>query len=170
MPHESEQIRNFWDDEAGETATLSGAGEGNEELRKSSVIFLKPSDKTHWIYERIANLAATCNAQNYHFELNGFMQDLQLTNYESGEYFDWHMDFHSGEISHRKLSVTVQLSDDESYEGGDLQFMINNRIESAPRRKGTVIVFPSFILHRVTKVTAGKRNSIVGWVSGPPYR
>jgi len=78
-----------------------------------------------------------------------------LTNYDDGEFFDWYMDFHSGEISHRKLSVTVQLSDGDSYEGGDLQFVINNRIENVPRRKGTVIVFPSFALHRVTKITSG---------------
>jgi len=170
MPHEADQIRNIWDDEAGEKATLSGDEKHNQELRKSSVMFLEPSDKTQWIYERIAGLASSCNAERYGFEIQGFLQELQLTNYDGGEFFDWHMDFHAGEISHRKLSVTVQLSDEDSYEGGDLQFMINNRIENAPRKKGTVIVFPSFILHRVTEVTKGKRNSIVGWLSGPPFR
>ncbi len=98
------------------------------------------------------------------------MEPLQLAEYESDEFFDWHLDFGAAEVSHRKLSVTVQLSDEDSYEGGDLQFRINNRIETAPRRKGTVIVFPSFILHRVTKVSSGKRNSIVAWLSGSPYR
>lgn len=170
MPHEADQIRNIWDDEAGEKATLSGDEKHNQELRKSSVMFLEPSDKTQWIYERIAGLGSSCNAERYGFEIQGFLQELQLTNYDGGEFFDWHMDFHAGEISHRKLSVTVQLSDEDSYEGGDLQFMINNRIENAPRKKGTVIVFPSFILHRVTEVTKGKRNSIVGWLSGPPFR
>jgi PKHD-type hydroxylase len=48
--------------------------------------------------------------------------------------------------------------------------MINDRVEKAPRRKGTVIVFPSFMMHRVTEITEGQRNSIVGWISGPPYR
>ncbi|MGB0178111.1 MAG: 2OG-Fe(II) oxygenase, partial [Owenweeksia sp.] len=83
---------------------------------------------------------------------------------------DWHMDFGAGEISHRKLSMTVQLSDPADYEGGDLEFMINQKVVTAPRTRGTVIVFPSFILHRVTPVTKGVRHSVVGWVSGTPFR
>ena len=170
LPHEADRIRDLWLDENSEQAIVSGADKYNEELRKSSVLFLDPSETTQWMYERINALASSCNSQRYRFDLNGFLQPLQLTEYVTGQYFDWHMDFHAAEISHRKLSVTVQLSDEDAYEGGDLQFMINNRTESAPRRKGTVIVFPSFILHRVTEVTEGKRNSIVGWLSGPPYR
>lgn len=170
LPHEADRIRDLWLDDSSEQATVSGEEKYSEELRKSSVMFLEPSQTTQWIYERIAGLAANCNTQRYRFELNGFLQPLQLTEYKTGQFFDWHMDFHAAEISHRKLSVTVQLSDEESYEGGDLQFMINNRIENAPRRKGTVVVFPSFILHRVTKVMSGTRNSIVGWLSGPPFR
>ena len=170
IPHEVDRIGNLWEDQVAEKATISGRDKYNQELRKSSVMFLEPSEKTQWIYERITSLALTCNAQRYRFDLNGFLQPLQLTKYEEEDFFEWHMDFHSGEISHRKLSLTVQLSDESSYEGGDLQFMINNRTVSAPRGKGSVIVFPSFILHRVTKVTVGTRNSIVGWLSGPPYR
>ena len=64
----------------------------------------------------------------------------------------------------------MQLSDADSYEGGDLQFMINNKTVTAPREKGTIIIFPSFVMHRVTPVIKGTRESIVGWVSGPPYR
>jgi PKHD-type hydroxylase len=170
MPHEVDRIRGLWADDEAERATVSGKDRYNDELRRSSVMFLEPSDSTRWIYERIAGIGCECNAQRFRFELNGFLQPLQLTKYGTGEYFDWHMDFHAGEISHRKLSVTVQLSDPDEYEGGDLQFMVNNRTETAPRGKGSVIVFASFILHRVTEVTAGKRHSIVGWLSGPPYR
>ena len=51
-----------------------------------------------------------------------------------------------------------------------LEFMINQNIVKASREKGTIIIFPSFILHRVTPITKGTRESMVGWVSGPPYR
>jgi len=64
----------------------------------------------------------------------------------------------------------MQLSDPDEYEGGDLQFMFNQKIVSAPREKGTIIVFPSFMMHRVTPITKGVRKSIAGWVAGPPYR
>ncbi len=170
LPHEVDRIRDLWSSDDAKKAAVSGDQKYDEELRKSSVISLEPTESNHWIYERIAGLATNCNAERYRFELNGFMEPLQLARYEKGEFFDWHLDFSAGAVSHRKLSVTVQLSDDESYEGGDLQFMINNNVENAPRRKGTVIVFPSFIMHRVTKISTGSRNSIVAWLSGPPYR
>jgi PKHD-type hydroxylase len=80
------------------------------------------------------------------------------------------MDFGAGEISHRKLSLTVQLSDPNDYEGGKLQFMIDRHVDDAPAQRGTVIVFPLFVMHRVTPVERGVRRSIVGWVSGLPYR
>jgi PKHD-type hydroxylase len=38
------------------------------------------------------------------------------------------------------------------------------------REKGSVIVFPSFIWHRVTPVTAGTRYSLVNWNLGFPFR
>jgi PKHD-type hydroxylase len=93
-----------------------------------------------------------------------------LAKYVEGDFFDWHLDFGPGESSKRKLSMTIQLSDPSEYEGGDLQFMINQNIVSASREKGIIVIFPSFILHRVTPITKGTRQSIVGWVSGPPYR
>ncbi|MCK6649860.1 MAG: 2OG-Fe(II) oxygenase, partial [Bacteroidia bacterium] len=70
----------------------------------------------------------------------------------------------------RKLSISVQLSDAVEYEGGELQFMINQNIVTAPKEKGTAIIFPSFALHRVLPVTKGNRMSIVGWIAGPAYR
>ena len=126
--------------------------------------------ENNWIYQKFAQLAISCNNERYWFDLLGFHQELQLTQYIQGDFFDWHLDFGAGEISARKLSMTVQLTDPETYEGGDLQFMINKEVINAPKEKGTIIIFPSFIMHRVTPITRGMRQSIVGWVSGPPYR
>ena len=38
------------------------------------------------------------------------------------------------------------------------------------REKGTMIVFSSFLYHRITPITEGYRYSIVGWISGPPWK
>jgi PKHD-type hydroxylase len=111
-----------------------------------------------------------CNNEKYSFDLLEFHQELQLTKYPKRDFFDWHLDFGAGEISDRKLSLTIQLSNPNDYEGGDLQFMINQKIVNAPRGKGTTVIFPSFIMHRVTPITKGIRQSIIGWVSGPPRR
>ncbi|QHI36605.1 PKHD-type hydroxylase [Kordia antarctica] len=170
LPHEIDRILNFWDDDKTIKATLAGENKHDDELRKSSVMFIDNTPENDWIYKKLASLAITCNNERYWFDLLGFHQELQLTRYSEGDFFDWHMDFGPGEISARKLSMTIQLSDENDYEGGDLQFMINHKIVAAPRKKGTIIIFPSFIMHRVTPITKGIRQSIVGWVSGPPYR
>jgi PKHD-type hydroxylase len=170
LPHEIDRILNFWDDDKTIKATLSGADTYNDELRKSSVMFIDNTPENDWIYSKLASIAIACNNERYWFDLLGFHQELQLTRYSKGDFFDWHLDFGAGEISARKLSLTIQLSDPDEYEGGDLEFMINQKVVKAPRTKGTIVVFPSFIMHRVTEITKGTRQSIVGWVSGPPYR
>jgi PKHD-type hydroxylase len=170
LPHEANRVLSLWDAEKSGDATLSGRATENEELRKSSVIFIEEEPSTTWIYQKMAALAMQTNNERFWFDLLGFHEKLQLTNYSVGDHFNWHQDFGAGEISSRKLSMTVQLSDPDEYEGGDLEFMVNHNIMKAPRKKGTIVVFPSFIMHRVTPITKGTRRSIVGWVAGSPYR
>tara|TARA_R110002073_G_scaffold312586_1_gene484097 strand:- start:22935 stop:23528 length:594 start_codon:yes stop_codon:yes gene_type:complete len=172
LPHEIDRILSFWDDQKIIKATISGDNDSqyDDDLRKSSVMFIDNTPENDWIYNKLASLAIKSNNERYWFDLLGFHQELQLTKYSKGDFFDWHLDFGAGEISARKLSMTIQLSDSDDYEGGDLQFMMNQKIVNAPRKKGTIVIFPSFIMHRVTPITKGLRQSIVGWVSGPPYR
>lgn len=170
LPHEVDQILSLWKDDQTIKATLSGEDSYDDELRQSSVMFIENNKANEWLYSKLAGLAINCNNERYWFDILGFHHELQLTRYSEGDFFDWHLDFGAGDISARKLSVTMQLSDPDDYEGGDLQFMINQKIINAPREKGTIIIFPSFINHRVTPITKGVRQSIVGWISGPPYR
>ena len=172
LPHETDRINALWNSETSSEAAVINRNEQteNDTLRKSSVMFLHNNEEHNWIYEKIAGVAQHANYQFYGFDLQGIAEPLQLAEYSDGGFFEWHMDFGAGAISHRKLSITVQLSDPEDYEGGELQFMINNTVEAAPAKKGTVVIFPSFVLHRVTPITRGLRRSIVGWVSGMPYR
>jgi len=170
LPHEITRIRNFWKEEEVIKSTVSGPDEYNDELRKSSVMFIDNTPENDWIYQKLAGLAINCNNERFWFDLLGFHQELQLTRYTEGDFFDWHLDFGAGESSARKLSMTIQLSDPDEYEGGDLEFMINQKTVKVPRKQGTIVIFPSFIMHRVTPITKGIRQSIVGWVSGPPFR
>ena len=170
LPHEIDKILNFWDQEKVIKATLNEGDTYDDELRKSSVMFIKDTDENDWIYRKLAEIAMKTNNERYWFDLLGFHQELQLTRYTVGDFFEWHLDFGAGGISARKLSMTIQLSDPKDYEGGDLQFMINDKIVTAPREKGTIIIFPAFCMHRVTPITKGVRHSIVGWVTGPPFR
>lgn len=170
LPHEIDQVKRLWAEDQTIKATLTGKEAYKDELRKSSVMWIDDKPEHKWIYDKLAGLAMTCNNERYWFDLLGFHEELQLAQYVEGDFFDWHLDFGPGESSIRKLSMTIQLSDSDEYEGGDLQFMINQHIVTAPRQKGTIVIFPSFIIHRVTPITRGTRQSIVGWVSGPPFR
>lgn len=168
---EVEKIRALWKDELARDAEVNNAGDVStrDDLRKSNVMFIKPAGN-EWVYDRLSQACLQVNTNRYKFEVQGFQTELQLASYTDGGFFDWHMDFGAGDISNRKLSITVQLSDPDEYEGGELQFMINQNVHTAPREKGTAIIFPSFGLHRVQPVTSGTRMSIVGWIAGPPYR
>ncbi|MGZ6539026.1 MAG: 2OG-Fe(II) oxygenase, partial [Bacteroidia bacterium] len=164
-------IRNLWNTELAKEAevNLAGKEQSRGDLRMSQLMWIKPG-ASDWIYDKLAQACIQTNATKYKFDIQGFQTELQLASYEGNGFFEWHMDFGPGDISNRKLSITVQLSDPDEYEGGELQFMINQNIVTAPKEKGTAIIFPSFALHRVTPVTKGVRKSIVGWIGGPPYK
>ena len=76
-------------------------------------------------------------------------------------------------VFERKLSFTLQLSDSDEYTGGDLEFTEFNdadeQFKKDMRKKGTVIVFPSFLQHRVTEVTEVQRHALVGWREGKQW-
>lgn len=168
---EAAWVRNLWNPEASASATVSSSQGLSQDYqqRKSNVMFLTPEQPLLWLFERLGQAAVQNNAHRYHFDLLGFHEELQLAQYEKDGHFDWHMDFGAA-VSTRKLSLSIQLSDPETYEGGDLQFLVNNRPFNAPRGQGTLIIFPSFVMHRVTPISSGSRMSIVGWVTGPPYK
>ena len=104
-----------------------------------------------------------------------FIRSLQFTNYTAHDegHYDWHEDvfWERNDMYNRKLSLVIQLSDPNAYTGGDLELDVHIPPSAETlRNKGTVIVFPSFVKHRVTKVTSGERSSLVAWKEGPLWR
>jgi len=168
---ETARITALWDADLASDAKVNKGGDEHErdDLRKSKIMFLN-SGENDWIYDKLAIACVQVNTNKFKFDLTGFQTALQLASYGPEDFFEWHLDYGAGDISNRKLSITVQLSDPNEYEGGDLQFMINHKAVSAPKTKGTAIIFPSYTQHRVLPVTSGCRKSIVGWIAGPPYR
>jgi PKHD-type hydroxylase len=124
-----------------------------------------------WLYERLQQAILRGNERYWNFDLYSMPEHIQYTEYhEGGGHYDWHMDMGDSYLSMRKVSITMQLSHPDEYEGGDLQFMRSQYVETAPRQFGSVIVFPSYLLHRVTSVTKGTRKSLVLWSGGTPLR
>ncbi len=148
---------------------LPGVARGEyAKIRHSKVCFISPGNENGWIFSRLQALVMAAN-QQFQFHLSGFQEPLQVAEYESGGHYDWHVDIGTDITSGRKISASVQLSDGDSYEGGDLEFL-NVNIPKLPRTIGSVIIFPSYLAHRVSPVTRGIRRSLVAWVHGNPFR
>lgn len=114
--------------------------------------WIDPGAETLWVYHRLATIVAWVN-QAFRFELLGFADALQYTQYGPGHKFDWHVDTGAGAASNRKLSMTVQLSNESDYEGSARQFISAPDMAMAKMR-GTAILFPAYLAHRVSDVTA----------------
>jgi PKHD-type hydroxylase len=146
-------------------------GSNNESnYRKSSVIWIPDELRGLWLYDKISELGNTANTNMWNYEIWGYNDQLQYTIYEgNGGHYDWHADL-GPTISNRKLSCVIQLSDPEDYEGGDLQLNNGSGVITIEKKKGRVVFFSSFVLHRVTPVTKGTRISLVSWLSGKNFR
>lgn len=143
----------------------------NTSYRNSKIKWIPQNDETKWLYNKIRNFVKEANSISWNFDLIGFGEDIQIGEYNSKDkgHYDWHLDIGKNSIN-RKISISIQLSDPNDYEGGELEFKIGKNIIKAPKEKGTVILFPSYLLHRVTSVIKGKRVSLVLWISGPPFK
>ena len=146
--------------------------EGNtDKFRKSNIKWLPFDSKWEWVIDKIMSQVTEANKTIWNFDLKSIIDNIQYTEYEgNGGHYDWHLDIGPGSISHRKISITIQLSDPEEYVGGDLQIMTGSEYTTVPRGKGTVVIFPSFLLHRVVPLTSGNRKSLVLWVGGGHYK
>jgi PKHD-type hydroxylase len=147
-----------------------------DEARKSKVHFFNYSQETKWLFEKINRVIETVNEEYYNFDLNGY-DSIQYSEYraeEDGRY-DFHIDFFHDMIPQneydymtRKLSFSLLLNDD--YVGGDFEFLVGREPIKHNLKRGDMLLFPSFFMHRVTPVTEGTRKSLVSWVTGPKFR
>jgi PKHD-type hydroxylase len=142
------------------------------DIRVSQVYWLPKTQKFLDVYSKIFELVGHSNDVFFNFHLDAINENIQYTVYDSSYkgYYGWHLDV-GQHNSRRKLSVVVQLSDPSEYEGGELQIWTGTKEPTVvEKEKGTVIIFPSYLLHQVTPVTKGTRRSLVLWVEGPPFK
>ena len=132
-----------------------------------------PGPETDWLFARLRQVVQRINLQFYKYDLYPeFREALQYTVYDAaqGGHFDWHVDHGAAGLEPRKISLSLQLSEPADYQGCDLEFQFGDGAVPAPRSRGTVITFASYVLHRVSPITAGTRKALVAWVSGPDFR
>ena len=150
---------------------------------RNTTLFIPPKpDK--WLFQRILDAIVSFNNQTdgYRFDITGLAEPPNMMRYQAPDIdkkgkpgkYDWHIDVGPGEVpSMRKISYSILLNPGE-YEGGELCFHIGRNTEPHPGQGvanlGSMIVFPSYIVHRVLAVTSGTRYAVVGWVHGNSFR
>lgn len=170
----------------------------NHKKRKSKNSWIHTNN---WLGGYLWYYISKINEENFRYDLSGIDNDsIQFTQYEEGEFYNWHVDSGFSNLYElnstknsiideemqeedfrnflkantefvRKLSFTVQLSDPDSYEGGDVQMIDDSdNLYTIPKEKGTIVVFDSRVKHRVRKVKKGTRKSLVGWCVGPRWK
>lgn len=151
-------------------ALISGGVE-DKYIRKSNVCFIEDKEINDKIWRYILDANSSC----FGFDIvKDFKVQFGEYKEEDKGFYSWHadLDLVTDKLFDRKLSIVIQLSDKSEYSGGKLEFEIDGEVRTFDEfdNKGSVIVFPSFVRHRVTPVTKGVRNSLVAWVNGPNFK
>ena len=153
-----------------------GGDKINEKVRNSKNAWIPTS---HWVGGLIWHYVQKANRSNFLYDLSHIDgETIQYTKYGVGDYYNWHTDQDIRVIETpnelvRKLSFTLQLSDENEYTGGNLEFADFDNSKNkfiAPRTRGCLIIFDSRVPHRVCPVKSGLRKSLVGWVMGKRWR
>mgnify|MGYP003109724326 CR=1 FL=1 len=151
-----------------------------KKIRDSKVSFFKDH---RWINILINPYIFDANKQSqWNFDISD-NESFQFTKYDVSEHYDWHQDCfkdsfpqgHEYAGLYRKLSFSLVLSDKKKYKGGDLCFSyIDNQMKKKEIKHnleiGTLVVFPSFVWHKVEPITKGTRFSLVGWYLGDKFK
>ena len=142
----------------------------DDSIRKSRIKWIHHDDRSWWIYDKLVRHIQEAN-RSWGFAINSIIDSIQYTEYyEDGGHYEWHMDVGDYPQNNRKISLTIQLSNPDDYEGGDLEFWLGKEPNKAPREQGLAVLFPSYLMHRVTPITKGVRKSLVLWVGGDTFR
>jgi PKHD-type hydroxylase len=170
-PAELDRIEAYGDALTPMKAEIAGRKENTDHLRVTRVAWLDRGPEIEWLYARIEQAVLELNNQFYKYDLYGLVENFQYTVYDGAEggHYDWHCDT-GNTVEPRKISLTLQLSEPSAYEGGDLLLEAGAGPFRAHKGRGTLVAFPSYMMHRVTPVTSGTRKSLVIWVAGPPFR
>jgi len=146
-------------------------GGGLDTKKRVTTISWLPFKEMPEMYNDINNFIQKANRNHFGFEDIEITENAQFTEYPEGGFYDWHMDTDVNmqhEPPVRKISMTLLLSPENQFEGGDLELMTKGK--RAKLKQGHAIIFASFLNHRVAPVTKGVRQSLVMWFGGTPFR
>ena len=146
-------------------------GSGLDTKKRITTISWIPFKEMQPMYNDINKFIKTANKNHFGFGDIQITEQAQFTEYPEGGFYDWHMDtdvIMKHEPPVRKISMTVLLSPENQFEGGDLELMAPGK--RVKLKQGHAIIFASFLNHRVAPVIRGVRQSLVMWFGGEPFK
>ena len=150
---------------------MNKPGGGIDTKKRTTTISWLPFKEMEPMYNDINKFIQQANRNHFGFENVKITEQAQFTEYPEGGFYDWHMDTDVNmqyEPPVRKISMTLLLSPENQFEGGDLELMAPGK--RANMKQGHAIIFASFLNHRVAPVTKGVRQSLVMWFGGDPFK
>ena len=144
---------------------------GLDTKKRVTTIGWIPFKEMQPMYDQINEFIQKANRNHFGFENVQITEQAQFTEYPEGGFYDWHMDTDvnmTHEPPVRKISMTVLLSPENQFEGGDLELMAPGK--RVKLKQGHAIIFASFLNHRVAPVIRGVRQSLVMWFGGKPFK
>jgi len=140
------------------------------EKYRSCEIFAPPEDTVFWrVGKKVFHYI---NSKHFEYDLSDKFE-FQILKYRPGGHYEWHIDYGSCYFYglDRKISMSIQLSDESEYEGGELEVKgSGDQVATAGKSLGATLVFDSKVTHRALPVTKGERIVMVGWAAGPKLR
>lgn len=149
---------------------IKGTTNNNSDVRSSKISWLYSSDDLEFAFRKITDIVLNLNKRFFQFDIFGLNEGFQFTNYKApSDKFGKHIDRINNSVV-RKLSLSVQLTKPEEYEGGELILYTDDKGTEMKKEQGTLLLFPSYTLHEVKPITKGERNSLVAWVTGKQFK
>jgi Rps23 Pro-64 3,4-dihydroxylase Tpa1-like proline 4-hydroxylase len=139
-----------------------------KDVRDSKVYWLEDS---HWICSIFRHYFEKANRECWEYDLEN-IESVQVSKYDKDGHYTWHGDYGIDDLENtRKLSASMFITNEDEYEGGELQLIdYHANVVTIPKKKGTIVIFDSRVPHRVSKVERGTRISLVSWMRGPKLR
>ena len=150
---------------------MNKPGGGTDTKKRVTTISWIPFEEMKPMYDQVNQFIQQANLNHFGFGDIQITEQAQFTEYPEGGFYDWHMDCDVNmqhEPPVRKISMTVLLSPENQFEGGDLEVMSPGKFKKL--KQGHALIFASFLNHRVNPVIRGVRQSLVMWFGGTPFR
>jgi PKHD-type hydroxylase len=158
-----------------QNATIGFDGDfvADDDFRSSIIRWLDPLEADKDVNQLMMKYVKSANRNLFGADITS-LNEIQFTEYHATQngHYNWHQDvwWENPSPYDRKISIVIQLSPEDSYTGGEFEFFNGPSLDGRFTKQGSILVFPSFILHRVTPVTSGVRKSLVSWIEGPKWR